>query len=170
MDSLSTVTDLYDPLPPGHVRLLDFTNAQYQDGDISCSLFSACLDSAPDYAALSYAWKEEGESDPEGRLIVNGLAVEVQSNLYNAIRSLCNTMRADELMLWVDFICINQADLDERGHQVQLMRRIYEQATYVVAWLGLPHRDEQIQKAIEFMEFFTTVHNNHPGAEPLASF
>jgi hypothetical protein len=38
--------------------------------------------------------------------------------------------------MWIDAICINQADLVERGEQVQLMDSIYRQAASVVVWLG----------------------------------
>ncbi len=38
--------------------------------------------------------------------------------------------------LWVDAICINQSDPDERGHQVRLMDRIYSEADCVSIWLG----------------------------------
>ncbi|KAK4109286.1 hypothetical protein N656DRAFT_716317, partial [Canariomyces notabilis] len=38
--------------------------------------------------------------------------------------------------IWVDAICINQEDLDERQHQVQLMDWIYSTANYTVVWLG----------------------------------
>jgi hypothetical protein len=38
--------------------------------------------------------------------------------------------------LWADAICINQEDIVERNHQVQLMRDIYRSAELVVAWLG----------------------------------
>lgn len=39
-------------------------------------------------------------------------------------------------MFWIDQICINQADDEEKGFQVQLMKEIYSQATEVIAWLG----------------------------------
>ena len=39
-------------------------------------------------------------------------------------------------MLWVDAVCINQSDIEERGHQVKLMRRIYKNATRVLIWIG----------------------------------
>jgi len=42
--------------------------------------------------------------------------------------------------LWVDTICINQADNDEKSVQVRRMARIYRSAYRVVAWLG-PQRD-----------------------------
>ena len=38
--------------------------------------------------------------------------------------------------LWIDAICINQNDQEERGHQVRLMDRIYSEAQCVSVWLG----------------------------------
>ncbi|KAK2730428.1 ankyrin and het domain-containing protein [Colletotrichum kahawae] len=40
--------------------------------------------------------------------------------------------------LWIDALCINQADLDERASQVRLMRSIFRGAKRVLAWLGPP--------------------------------
>ncbi|KAK0641891.1 heterokaryon incompatibility protein-domain-containing protein [Cercophora newfieldiana] len=39
-------------------------------------------------------------------------------------------------MLWVDALCINQADIPERNKQVKRMAQIYRRARKVVAWLG----------------------------------
>lgn len=38
--------------------------------------------------------------------------------------------------LWIDAICINQADLDERNGQVRIMPEIYSKASCVIVWLG----------------------------------
>jgi hypothetical protein len=43
---------------------------------------------------------------------------------------------AVEMILWIDAICINQEDITERGHQVQLMGRVCSKATRVLVWLG----------------------------------
>ena len=37
---------------------------------------------------------------------------------------------------WIDALCISQADMEERNHQVKRMVEIYGQARAVVAWLG----------------------------------
>jgi hypothetical protein len=42
---------------------------------------------------------------------------------------------------WIDMICINQDDLDERSHRVFMMRSIFRTVSLVVAWLG-PDRGE----------------------------
>ena len=39
-------------------------------------------------------------------------------------------------LLWIDAICINQADFDERVAQIKIMRQIYQSASSVVVWLG----------------------------------
>jgi len=39
-------------------------------------------------------------------------------------------------LVWVDAICINQADDQEKKHQVDRMRDIYSNCTRVVLWLG----------------------------------
>ncbi|KUJ10875.1 uncharacterized protein LY89DRAFT_739856 [Mollisia scopiformis] len=43
---------------------------------------------------------------------------------------------AEERLVWVDALCINQDDLAERSQQVMLMRDIYSVAHRVVVWLG----------------------------------
>jgi hypothetical protein len=38
--------------------------------------------------------------------------------------------------IWIDSLCINQADKDEKSKQVLLMQQIYSKATQTVIWLG----------------------------------
>jgi len=40
------------------------------------------------------------------------------------------------ITVWLDQICINQGDEDEKEQQVKLMARIYSQARQVIGWLG----------------------------------
>lgn len=41
-----------------------------------------------------------------------------------------------DIFIWVDAICINQNDLEERSRQVAMMTDIYSTCSEVVAWLG----------------------------------
>jgi len=41
-----------------------------------------------------------------------------------------------EVLLWVDALCINQEDATERADQVKMMGKIYAQASNVKIWLG----------------------------------
>lgn len=47
-------------------------------------------------------------------------------------------------MLWIDAICINQADDAEKEDQVFHMIRIYRRARQIVAWLGIASPDTHI--------------------------
>ncbi|KAF7870193.1 uncharacterized protein EAF02_009383 [Botrytis sinoallii] len=42
----------------------------------------------------------------------------------------------ERTLFWIDAICINQDDLDERSQQVLLMGSIYKNASRVTVWLG----------------------------------
>lgn len=55
--------------------------------------------------------------------------------------------------VWVDVLCIDQYDIREKSHQVQLIRRIYQSADHVVAWPGEDGSD--VKKALEFCDFLT---------------
>lgn len=46
--------------------------------------------------------------------------------------------------LWVDAICINQADVRERSEQVAIMRDIYQHAERVLVWLGEEDADSVV--------------------------
>lgn len=40
--------------------------------------------------------------------------------------------------MWIDALCINWGDIDEKSHQVRQVDRVYIPAKRVVVWLGLP--------------------------------
>jgi len=101
---------------------------------ISCDLFTVRLDGdlAPDYTALSYEW-----GPPYGRkrdIYLSGKRFVVRNNLWEALAQMrCETKCQT---LWVDAICINQGDIQERNHQVGIMGDVYRKASLVRVWLG----------------------------------
>jgi hypothetical protein len=93
---------------------------------LSCSLTKVALYNAPPFVALSYCW---GDLKNKTRIIVNDLEVLVTVNLYAALRRL----RAEGMgFVWVDFLCINQRDSEERSIQIGRMGMMYKQAKQVV--------------------------------------
>lgn len=125
----------YDPLPPNTIRLLQFEPGEH-DTDLQCRLSSVSLEEGTGiYIALSYVW---GPTDRPKRIIWNGHAAEITANLHTALLEYRRrgTIGGDLLPLWVDALCINQNDDGERTTQVRMMKRIYEQASAVVVWLG----------------------------------
>jgi hypothetical protein len=89
------------------------------------------LDDNPVYQALSYTW---GDPNRVCTIILNGQKISVGTNLEEALQYFYSISYLG--LLWVDAICINQNDNDEKNWQVQQMRDIYAQAEFVIAWLG----------------------------------
>jgi hypothetical protein len=96
-----------------------------------CDLIHVSLDDKPDYAALSYTWGDARDT----KMITVGLSsVSVTQNLYSALEHLRYDKTAR--VIWIDALCINQRDNEEKSWQVQLMREIYQRASFVTLWLG----------------------------------
>ncbi|PMD39508.1 heterokaryon incompatibility, partial [Hyaloscypha variabilis F] len=47
---------------------------------------------------------------------------------------------------WIDAICINQADLEEKASQVGAMNNIFRRASLVSAWLGPSQDAHHVQR------------------------
>jgi hypothetical protein len=95
------------------------------------SLTEACVDDDLDYEAISYTWATEDGNDQRSNLILcDGRYVRVTTNCEAALRQYRDPNV--EKILWIDAICINQDDIVERGHQVQLMGKIYSKASRVL--------------------------------------
>jgi Heterokaryon incompatibility protein (HET) len=71
-----------------------------------------------EFEALSYSW-----GDPTDRIPIEakGETVLVTKNLATALTYLRKT--SDSRRLWIDAICINENDIDERSMQVAFMRK-----------------------------------------------
>ena len=98
-----------------------------------CSIYAFNLASAPKYIALSYTWSPP---NPSHRIMVDNKTFEVRENLYNFLCSFRSTTRTDIAYLYIDQICIDQGNIEERNSQVRLMSDIYTQSSLVVVWLG----------------------------------
>lgn len=73
-------------------------------------------------------------------IYINGYRVLVGENLESALRAMREIpeIRCGK-RVWVDSLCINQNDLEEKAHEVGRMADIYMAATKVISYLG---RDE----------------------------
>jgi hypothetical protein len=125
----------YEPLDPNgpETRLIKLEPSQQFSAQIRCSIFKVRLEDAPAYHALSYCW---GDQSNPICIKLNGCLFPIGINLYLALRRLRSLAKEVPAVYWVDAICINQKDDEERGHQVSMMRNIYEGANEVSVWLG----------------------------------
>jgi hypothetical protein len=117
------------------IRLLRLEPGTFSS-PVKISLIHARLGESPTYDALSYMWGEDQGGQGQVLDVEDGRMFEVRQNLGNALR--CLRLHDEVRVLWVDAVCINQADDSERAHQVAHMGMIYSQATTVRVWLGLP--------------------------------
>lgn len=79
------------------------------------------------YEAISYCW---GEPLFTHQLHIEGRSLNITPHLHGALSVLT------ESYIWVDAVCINQEDPEEKARQIPLMRRIYANADVVLVWLG----------------------------------
>lgn len=88
-----------------------------------------------EYEALSWTW---GKADEKFALLIKAgsetFKMRVRRELALALKYLRRP--GQERYLWIDAVCINQADLGERNHQVQMMSRIYTRAKQGVCLAG----------------------------------
>lgn len=112
------------------IRILRLLPGEWNE-PIQCTLYTVYIKAHFPYEALSYAWGDPSDRRP---ITVDGSLFEVTSNLAAALRRLRTLELARHL--WIDAICINQADNVEKSHQVNLMKDIYSNAGQGLLWLG----------------------------------
>lgn len=122
------------------IRLLVLLPSQEKSAHIKCLLTQVSLDETPVYEALSYAWGSQ--SDKIGTVSLEGKPFPVTSNLEDALHHL--RREEEPRTLWVDALSINQTDDEEKSHQVQQMKAIFQLATQVVIWLGKESDDSDL--------------------------
>jgi hypothetical protein len=128
---------LYSPLPPEgyNIRLLCLLPNEDEAAPLQCALRNYSLPKLDTrthlYEALSYVWGNPDETLP---ICVDGGQFPVTLNLHAALSHLRD--RSFERIIWVDAVCIDQTNSEERKKQVQLMAKIYSKAHRVIVWLG----------------------------------
>jgi hypothetical protein len=116
----------YTPLAPNTIRLLRFRSTPMYLKRITIDLIDVSLDNLPRYEALSYRW---GSILASHKVTCNGRILLVTQNCHRALKRLHEENR----LLWVDAICINQQDNNEKKNQVALMPQIYSKAERTLA-------------------------------------
>ncbi|EWZ31042.1 hypothetical protein FOCG_08157 [Fusarium oxysporum f. sp. radicis-lycopersici 26381] len=143
--------DLYQtPLDTSkpEIRLLEIVE---DNGVVSCKLHTVTFSKQLRFAALSYVW---GSAADRVNINIDGVGVPVSKSLARALKEARGYWQYEfphrdqsKFRIWVDAVCINQADAAERTEQVMLMRDIYSSADLVLGWLG-SEEDDKILTAI----------------------
>ncbi|KAI0378220.1 heterokaryon incompatibility protein-domain-containing protein [Hypomontagnella monticulosa] len=113
-------------------------------GDIlNTELFATNLEDADgEYEATSYTWGSP--VDPQ-RMTCNDFNVTIQKNAFEML----NALRLPDQFrtIWIDAICIDQSNVEERTAQVNIMHHIYRRAKNVLVWLGKPDQYSSLAMA-----------------------
>ncbi|KAK6600260.1 ankyrin repeat-containing protein [Botrytis cinerea] len=132
-----------------NIRLLRLLPSEDEAAPLHCELRDYSLQrSTPRihlYEALSYVW---GDPDITLPISVNKKQFQVTVNLHAALLRLRD--HSFERIMWIDAICIDQNNNEERKQQVQLMARIYSTAHRVIVWLG--EETVEIEGALEHIQ------------------
>ena len=138
-----------------HIRLLKLQEASRANGKLAIELAVFSLTEIPAYSAISYVW---GDATQRAPVTCNGLGcIHIRRNLFDLLSRLADEAPGPDhgKYLWVDAICINQDDLEERRNQVLLMQQIYGRADATFIWLS--YEDEKSRQAWDFAAALTTI-------------
>ncbi|KAK8131221.1 HET-domain-containing protein [Apiospora sp. TS-2023a] len=138
----------YSPLQDSEIRLLTIWGSRHMTDEIVVTLTTIEKSATQVYECLSYVW---GSEDDKKDIRITGSmqgSLPVTQNLDEAIRHL--RYEDTPRIMWIDAICIDQSNLDERSRQVSKMGQIFKDASRVVFWLG--REDNQSPLGMQALE------------------
>lgn len=97
------------------------------------------------YKAISYCW--EGKAYTQ-KIKLNGAAHLITKSAEEVLRHVRNEKVAQPV--WIDSICIDQQNKEEKIEQIKNMGVIYSNAEETVAWMGTPEDDDD--RALNFID------------------
>ncbi|KAJ4381016.1 hypothetical protein N0V86_003363 [Didymella sp. IMI 355093] len=153
--SPATAALFSEPVDETSIRLLRFS--QLEDGVLVGELQKFPLASAPHYYSASYVW---GERKYAGTTInLKSGALPVLSSLVPFIRMVSRhgDFKPTDWW-WIDSLCINLQDAQEREKQVRIMADIYRQARRAIIWLGDESEEgSDCTNAIDFLHYLSSL-------------
>jgi hypothetical protein len=144
---------LYRVLPPhSHwIRLLRLGPGEFGD-PLSCELVPIDLGNTsniPSYEPISYAWGEDAKT---AQILCDEHELPITANLFQALLHFRQIDKAR--LLWADGICIDQADHNEKNHQVSLMGEVYSLGKRTLVWLGNCDETHKVEEVVGFLQDF----------------
>ncbi|KAI1295911.1 heterokaryon incompatibility protein-domain-containing protein [Xylaria venustula] len=127
----------------GRIRLLTIQPRQYNASrpeapphTIHCFLRLAELKEHPQFIVVSHRWQPTDVADETKSLLVNGAAVPASTSLFEVLQHL--QKETEPVIVWIDALCINYADEDERERSVHVsqLAQIFAAAEKTFIYLG----------------------------------
>lgn len=98
---------------------------------IKADLKAVKISASPPYECISYMWGAPGTAE---HIDVNDISTPLRRNLWTFLQKLRSPVSTR--IVWVDALCISQNDPVEKMQQVQMIGRIFQGATRVLAWVS----------------------------------
>ncbi|KAJ4334332.1 hypothetical protein N0V95_009196 [Ascochyta clinopodiicola] len=152
-----------EPVDETCIRLLRFS--QPEDGVFVGKLQRFPLAGAPHYYTASYVWGERTHA---------AMAVHLNTGTLPVLSSLAQflhmvTRHGDfqpSDWWWIDSLCINLDDSQEREKQVRIMADIYKRARRAIIWLGEEKEEgSDCTHAIDFLHYLSSLQTAFNGDE-----
>lgn len=131
---------IYRPISqPNGIRLLRLLPSTDELGDVRCELFESALRRSHKhlrpFEAVSYCW---GSNEKTKSIRVTDQGQDRELKVTDNLHAALVRLRDDDIerILWVDAICIDQSNKEEKGHQIKQMAELYAKAGRVIVWLG----------------------------------
>lgn len=127
------------------IRLLSLNRSKLDQSE--GTLIETYLDTAPPFYALSHTW---GSRKLDQTHHLGNEIIKISFSLKHGIYRLHELAKEGSHFsppleyIWIDSLCINQDDINERSHQVRLMGDIYTRAIKTMVWLGLDIETSQM--------------------------
>ncbi|KAG4438391.1 hypothetical protein IFR05_006097 [Cadophora sp. M221] len=113
------------------------------------------------YTALSYAWGTDSDAEVIQVKGARTRMLKITKSLACALRSLRSSHYQ---IFWIDALCIDQNNVEEKNYQVSRMAEIYRRANEVVIWLGEAANDSKL--AMDFMANISVKNIDELAANP----
>lgn len=140
------LAQLYAHFPltkPRSIRVLDLHPSRSTSSPLHGTLRVISLSGLHSYSTLSYTWGSPPPPPPPSsstatpwvhHITVSSTPLPLTQNCHQALTHLRRPFTG--LTIWVDAICIHQADTREKDAQVALMKEVYGAASTTYVWLG----------------------------------
>jgi hypothetical protein len=130
----SSLEYIHLPIKRNEIRLLQGRINEREALVGKFQSFSLDSPKLPNFQAISYTW---GDPVYSNIIDIGGKSLPVLDSLYPFLRYVLDQdTQGSRTWLWIDSLCINQKDDNEKSTQVPLMGKIFSIAQKTYVWLG----------------------------------
>ncbi|KAH8900664.1 hypothetical protein GQ53DRAFT_863218 [Thozetella sp. PMI_491] len=138
------------------IRLLRLEPSPTEGAMLACWFMDSRLSRSLPYEVLTGFWGDSTERRTE-TILINGGAAALTRPLADALRRVTPCIHSPRL-LWVQAVCINHGDIQERNAQVRMLRTILQSSQRLLVWLGRPAIDSDL--VFDHLETFGALRHN----------